>query len=82
MAVVSLNNWSDDLWGNPGGKANWAQCVCLCWWVGATLAYGIGIYVVFVSEGLISNLALNLVQNSVLQGGKQDLNCVLYIVLC
>lgn len=35
---------------------------------GATIAYGIGIRVVFVSEGLISNLTLNLVQDTVLWG--------------
>lgn len=43
-------------------KANWAECG------GATVAYGIEIYIVFVSEGLISNLTLNLVQNTVLRG--------------
>lgn len=33
---------------------------------GATIAYGFGIYVVFVSEGLISNLTLSLEQETVL----------------
>lgn len=46
-------------------------------WGQATVAYGIGLYVVFDSAGLTSNLTLNLVQVAVLQGGKQDLNCVL-----
>lgn len=42
--------------------------MCVCVGGGATIAYGIGIYIVFVSEGLISNLTLNLVQDTVLRG--------------
>lgn len=46
--------------------------VCVCVGRGgATIAYGIGIHVVFVSEGLISNLTLNLVQDTVLWGGNK-----------